>query len=186
MRNKRSFFQLFLKEKKMIGSISPSSNYLAEKMLENIDFNNCNTIVEIGPGTGVFTKKIIEKLSPHSKFIVFELNTLFFEQLQLEIKDERVFIINDSAENLSKHLTSMGFENTDYIISSLPLSNFPLRFIVKLLKQFNSILNKSGKYVQFQYSLGAKEIIERSFSKVDISFTPLNLPPAFVYTCSKK
>ena len=34
MRNKRSFFQLFLKEKKMIGSISPSSNYLAEKMLE--------------------------------------------------------------------------------------------------------------------------------------------------------
>jgi phospholipid N-methyltransferase len=186
MRNKRSFFQLFLKEKKMIGSISPSSNYLAEKMLENIDFDNCKTIVEIGPGTGVFTKKIIEKLALNSRLIVFELNTLFFEQLKTEISDSRVTIINDSAENLSKHLSNLGLETTDYIISSLPLSNFPLRFIARLLKQFNTVLTKPGKYVQFQYSLGAKGIIERTFSKVEISFTPLNLPPAFVYTCSKK
>ena len=186
MRNKRSYFKHFLKEKKMIGSISPSSTYLAEKMLENVDFENSKTIIEIGPGTGVFTKKIIEKLSPDCKFIVFELNTTFYESLHSEISDPRVILINDSAENLNKHLIKLGLTNTDFILSSLPLSNFPLRFIVRLLKQFNAALTSNGKYIQFQYSLGAKGIIERNFSNVEISFTPLNLPPAFIYTCSKK
>lgn len=186
MNNKRSFFQHFLKEKKMIGSISPSSNYLAEKMLENVAFDKCKTIVEIGPGTGVFTKKIIEKLPKDAKLIVFELSTLFFERLSLELNDPRIILLNESAENLNKHILQLGIENVDVIISSLPLSNFPLRFVVRLFKQINSILTKNGKYIQFQYSLGSKAIIERNFSTVGISFTPLNLPPAFVYTCSKK
>ena len=59
MSSKKSFIQQYWREKKMVGAISPSSPFLAEKMLEHIDFKNSTVLVEIGPGTGVFTKRII-------------------------------------------------------------------------------------------------------------------------------
>ena len=41
-----------------------------------------------------------------------------------------------------------------------------------------------GECDKFQYSLNAKDLLYKKFSSVDITFTPLNLPPAFVYHCS--
>ena len=61
MPKKRSFITQFLKESKMVGSVRPSSRFLMEKMLQNIDFENSKIIVELGPGTGVFTYEILKK-----------------------------------------------------------------------------------------------------------------------------
>lgn len=185
MSSKKSFIQQYWREKKMVGAISPSSPFLAEKMLENIDFKNSKVLVEIGPGTGVFTKRIIEKMSSDTTLLVFELNIEFYEALQLEILDPRVVFINDSAEKLEFYLTQHSFSKVNYIISSLPLSNFPQRITLKLLRTFQRALLDSGKFIQFQYSLKQKRELEHVFPKVSISFTPLNIPPAFVYTCGK-
>lgn len=185
MSSKKSFIQQYWREKKMVGAISPSSPFLAEKMLENIDFSTSKLIVEIGPGTGVFTKRILEKIDDNTKFFVFELNKVFFEALQLEIIDPRVIFINDSAEKLEFYLTHYNFTKVDYIVSSLPLSNFPQRITLKLLRTFQRALSESGKFIQFQYSLKQKRELEHVFPTVSISFTPLNIPPAFIYTCGK-
>ena len=82
MTEKKTFLKQFLKEKKMVGSIRPSSRFLTEKMLENVDFNSAKVIVELGPGTGVFTKKIIEKMAEDAVLLVFELNDNFFNLLK--------------------------------------------------------------------------------------------------------
>ena len=55
---KKSFLKSFWAEKKMVGSMTPSSRFLMDKMLKNIDFKKSKLIVELGPGTGVFTEKI--------------------------------------------------------------------------------------------------------------------------------
>ena len=68
---KKSFFQRFWREKKMVGAISPSSSFLTNKMLENIDFDSAKVFIEIGPGTGVFTKKMLSRMNPESVFLVF-------------------------------------------------------------------------------------------------------------------
>jgi phosphatidylethanolamine/phosphatidyl-N-methylethanolamine N-methyltransferase len=182
---KKSFFQRFLKEKKMVGAISPSSSFLTNKMLENIDFHSAKVFIEIGPGTGVFTKKMLSRMNPESLFLVFELNTEFHQELQTNIVDERVVLINDSAEKLEDYLVQYNIPKVDVIISSLPLSNFYQRFTLKILRTFKDCLNESGKFIQFQYSLKQKKELNHVFSNVDISFTLLNIPPAFVYTCSK-
>ena len=72
MPNKRSFLKQFWKEKKMVGAMAPSSRFLAKKMLKNIDFENARILIELGPGNGVFTEKIIEKMHPDAKLLVFE------------------------------------------------------------------------------------------------------------------
>jgi phospholipid N-methyltransferase len=185
MPSKRSFLQQFWKEKKMVGSMTPSSRFLAAKMLENVDFSASRVIIELGPGTGVFTDKIIEKLHPDARLLVFELNDLFYEALKKKISDPRVILIHDSAEKISEHLSLHGLTGADAVISSLPLANFPEELKDHILESAFNCLDTGGKYIQFQYSLLSKKNLEKVFGKVAIAFTPFNFPPAFVYTCQR-
>ena len=59
MANIKSFTQEFIQDKKMIGSIMPSWRFLVKKIVRKINFSKDKVIVELGPGTGVFTYKII-------------------------------------------------------------------------------------------------------------------------------
>ena len=160
MSDKRSFIRNFWKERKMVGAMAPSSKYLAKKMLKRIDFSTAKVIVELGPGTGVFTRKILQNLSPDGILLVFELNDSFMQMLRKEFKDPRV-------------------------ISSLPLANFPSELKHRILTESHRVMHPNSLYVQFQYSLNAKKNIKQFYKHVDIAFTPANFPPAFVYYCKK-
>lgn len=185
MAKKTAFLKQFWQEKKMVGAMSPSSRYLAHKMLKNIDFKKAKVLVELGPGTGVFTKKILAAMNPDAKLLVFELNDNFYNNLKEEISDERMTLIHDSAEFIQKYLKESELLYTDYVISSLPLANFPNKVKSNILNASYDSLKNQGKYIQFQYSLNARKFLEERFESVHIAFTPLNFPPAFVYTCIK-
>jgi len=185
MAKKTAFLKQFWQEKKMVGAMSPSSKYLAHKMLRNIDFKKAKVIVELGPGTGVFTKKILELMEPDAKLLVFELNDTFYEHLKEEITDQRMILIHDSAEFIQKYLNEAGFIHVDYIVSSLPLAVFPSKLKTNIINESYETLKNQGKYIQFQYSLNSKRLLEERFDAVHLAFTPLNFPPAFVYTCIK-
>ena len=101
----------------------PSWRFLVKKIVRKINFSKDKVIVELGPGTGVFTYKIIEKLEKDTIFLVFELNETFYKNLKEKISDKIVILINDSAENITKHLIKLGLKDIDVIISSLPLTN---------------------------------------------------------------
>lgn len=181
--SKKSFVANFWREKKMVGAMAPSSPFLAKKMLESLDFKNAKVIVELGPGTGVFTKRIIEKMRKDAILLVFELNDNFMNMLKTQIKDKRVHLIHDSAEKISEYLAKHGVEKADAIVSSLPLANFPAELKERILNESHTAMHKDSIYVQFQYSLNAKKTIKSIFKSVRITFTPVNIPPAFVYTC---
>lgn len=185
MSDKRSFIRNFWKERKMVGAMAPSSKYLAKKMLEKIDFSTAKVIVELGPGTGVFTRKMLQKLSPDGILLVFELNDSFMNMLRKEFKDPRVILIHDSAEKIGEYLQKHGLTHADAVVSSLPLANFPAELKNGILKESHRAMHANSLYVQFQYSLNAKKNIKQFFKHVEIAFTPANFPPAFIYYCKK-
>jgi phospholipid N-methyltransferase len=96
-----------------------------------------------------------------------------------------LIVINDSAEKIQDYLQQYHFASADYIISSLPFAMIPDAVVHNILTNSDNALSENGKYIQFQYSLNAKKKLESYFSKVNINFTFLNLPPAFIYICSK-
>ena len=57
---KGNFLLQYITHPRTVGAIIPSSKNLSRKMIANIDFNKCKCIVELGPGTGVFTERILE------------------------------------------------------------------------------------------------------------------------------
>jgi phospholipid N-methyltransferase len=183
--SKRSFLKEFIRENKTVGALTPSSRYLASKMLDSIDYSRINVIVELGPGTGVFTRRIAKNLPENVFLLVFELNEEFYHQLKEEFNQPNVMIIHDSAEQILKYLKEFNFKKADIVISSLPLANFDDDLRSILLNKVHESLNEEGKFIQFQYSLQSKKTLMSLFHEVKISFTALNIPPAFVYTCLK-
>ena len=62
MSTKFNFFKEAVKNYKTSGTIIPSSRYLANKMLNEIDFTTAEVIVELGPGNGAITHHILNKI----------------------------------------------------------------------------------------------------------------------------
>jgi len=183
---KRKFIKQFLKHNTMIGSVTPSSRFLCEKMVENIDFASAKVLVELGPGTGVFTHVIRERMRDDATLLVFELNDLFYHELKTQIQDPRVNVIHDSAEFLQKYLDEMGNGlQADVVISSLPLMVFPASLRNRIVDASYHGLKENGRFIQFQYSLQAKKMLKSLYPTVAVTFTAKNVPPAFVYTCTK-
>jgi len=161
----------------------PSSRFLVAKMLKQIPINDAKVIVELGPGTGVFTEKIIQEMGADTQLIVIELNDHFFKTLSLKIKHPNVHLKHDSAEQIHQILNDLQLQKADIIISSLPLAMFPTDLRLSILNAIRANLQPIGYFVQFQYSLQAYRLLKKSFKKVQLDFTPLNFPPAFIYTC---
>ncbi|MBM3418238.1 MAG: hypothetical protein FJY17_04870 [Bacteroidetes bacterium] len=182
--NKRKFLQRFLKERKTVGAMAPSSNFLAKKMLSRVDFNKVRLIVELGPGTGVFTEEIIAKMNEETRLLVIELDDVFYELLVEKIEYPNVEIVKASATELLNLLTERNIESVDLIISSLPLANLSSSLKSVILKSCKQSLTKNdGQFVQFQYTLRSHRLLKRIFPNVVVDFTLLNVPPAFVYSC---
>ncbi|MGA8943791.1 MAG: phospholipid methyltransferase, partial [Thermoactinomyces sp.] len=66
------FFSKFVQSPRQVGSIAPSSKFLAKKMLAPIDWKHASVIAELGAGTGALTKYIHLFKHPDCKLFVFE------------------------------------------------------------------------------------------------------------------
>lgn len=184
MGTKTKFLRQFFKDRQMVGAVAPSTKFLAEKMLENVDFKSAKLIIELGPGNGIFTDILLNRMAPDAKLYIFELNNVFYKELSERLSDPRATLIHDSAEFIQKYVEETG--TADAVISSLPLMVFPEELRSNVVNSAYEALSDDGKYIQFQYSLQSKKYLEGIFKKVNIRFTIRNFPPAFVYTCHKR
>ena len=182
--SKKEFFSEFLKQGINIGSVTPSSKFLVKKMVDPIDFTKVKCIVEFGPGTGTITQELLNKMPEDSVLLVFEINKEFCEKLKKDIPDPRMRIITDSAENLEDYLSKNNITNVDYIVSSLPFTVIPNGVVRNILDVVKKVLSPAGAFIQYQYSLNVYRRLRTTFKNVDLKFTPMNFPPAFVFTCS--
>ncbi len=182
--SRKKFFKEFMKPvKNNIGAVAPSSKHLVKKMIDPIDFSKVKCIVEFGPGTGNITHELLNRMPADAVLIVFEINKEFCDRLE-EIHDSRIRIISDSAENLEEYLMKNNIEKVDYIVSSLPFSIIPNSIVRSILSTVKRTLLPKGAFIQYQYSLNAYFKLKNTFKKVDLDFTPINLPPAFIFTCT--
>ena len=179
--SKKLFFSQFIKDFKNTGSVTPSSRFLVRKMISPINFSSAKVIVELGPGEGCITKKLLAKLKPSQKLYTFEVNS-HFNKILNKLPYQNLNTLDRSALDIDQIEYD---EEVDYVISSLPLALFSKKDKLLLFEKVQKLLKPGGAYVQFQYSLANDKIISDSFANVKRSYTPFNFPPAFVYTCRK-
>ncbi|WP_297438051.1 class I SAM-dependent methyltransferase [uncultured Clostridium sp.] len=180
------FLLEYIKNPRKVGAVAPSSRYLASKMLGEIDFENARCIVEYGPGTGAFTEQLLARASENTKIILIEVNEDFYRRLnKLYGHKKNVAVLNESAENIDEILVRYNITNVDYIISGLPFASLPREVSDKILTKTAEILDKSGQFITFQYSLAKKRLFDEFFGSINTDKTYRNIPPAYVLRCKK-
>lgn len=178
------FLLEYIKNPSTIGAVAPSSKYLAEGMMESIDFSTARCIVEYGPGTGVFTEKILARAKEETQVILIELNVEFYNELKKKYGyKNNVIIINESAENIDKILKHHEILKIDYVISGLPFASLPKNTSETILNKTSRLLKEDGDFITFQYSLFKKKFIENFFAGIRTKFIMRNFPPAYVLDC---
>ncbi len=182
VKKKVEFLSEFLKKGRKVGSVTPSSRFLVKKMVDPIDWEHSNCIIELGPGNGVITREILKKMRKDGKLLAFEINESFCEDLRA-IGDERLIVINDSAEKLAEYLEKYQIAKADHVVSSLPFAIIPRETEYSIMRAIAKVLSRKGVYTQFQYSLASYRKLKGIFKSVKLNFTPYNIPPAFVFTC---
>ena len=169
---------------KTSGTITPSSKVLIKTLLAPIDFTSARCIIALGPGTGCVTRSILERMHTDCVLICFEVNSDFIGQLEA-LQDPRLRVVNACASSIRTILDDLDIEEVDHIVSSLPLALIDNEVVKRILKSARSNLREGGRFLQFQYSLSNYAELKPIFKKVKLDFTFRNMPPAFVYECTK-
>jgi phospholipid N-methyltransferase len=168
----------------MLGSVVPSSSFLVNDMMRQVDWNRARVLVEYGPGVGTFTREILKRMRPDAVLVAIELNSEFVEYLRDRVHDPRFRVVHGSAARVRGVLAEQGLAPADYIISSLPYRNMPDSLRREILEESRLALRPEGSLVLYQYTRTLLPYLESSFSSVTLNFQLFNILPALIFHCT--
>jgi phospholipid N-methyltransferase len=177
------FARNFFRHPRMLGSIVPSSRFLIKELLQPIDWNQARVIVEYGPGVGVITEEILRRMRSDAILIAIEMNPDFVTHLRSTLPDERLQVVEGSAELVGEVLERFGRGKANYIISGIPFSTIPAAVRERILRNTSEALAPGGAFLVFQFSTRVLEDLQRVFHYVRRKFEPLNVLPAHLFFC---
>jgi len=177
----------FVRHPGTVGTVAPSSAYLAREMVQAIDPNRSHTVVELGPGTGAFTEEILARLSENDRFLAIELEPDFVRQLRARFPSTSIACA--SAADLAVLAERYGLRPIDHIVSGLPFATLPANVTRQILDAIPNVLRPGGTFTTFQYVHAyalpraialRRELGARMGGPPTRTIVVRNLPPAFV------
>ena len=110
-------------------------------------------ILEVGPGTGAVTRRIIARMGKADLLDLVELNETFVKQLNHRFEHEPAFqAVADRARVLHCPVEELPHDRTyNVIVSGLPLNNFSAALVEQILATLVGLLSPGGTLSFFEY-----------------------------------
>ena len=180
LRERARFLRSFVDGPRRVGAILPTSRRTVRTTLDMAPVGQARCVVELGAGTGPYTRELVRRLRPDARLLAFELDPVLAANLADEITDPRVDVIADSATNLHAHLNG---RRPEVIVSGLPFTSLPGPVRRELLDAVGRALADDGVALVLQYSPLIQRELERRFGSVSRRLSVLNVPPAVLFAC---
>lgn len=171
------FFKGWMDKPKAVGSIFPTSSVTARRMASVIDVGSGLPVLELGPGTGVITRAILERgVEPHRLYCV-EHSKNFVRDLRREFPG--VNLIQGDAFGLHVALGERAGLTFDCVVSAVPLLNFSTERRVAFVNDVLSRIPSGRPVIQITYGPMSPVPVGRGDYVVEhFDFVIRNLPPA--------
>ena len=184
-----SFLSTAVRDKN-VGAIVPTSFLSVRKTCQPVECDRPVVVVEYGPGTGVFTRYLLNRLHPDSTVLAVELNSLFASRLQRfnrkrQRKAPRLLVEKEDARNVLALLDKHGFAKADYVISGIPFSFLDEASKDEIIARTYESLVPGGLFLVYQYSFHVRKYLQRTFDDVKLRRSLINLPPLCVMEAQK-
>lgn len=158
-------------------AFAPSSAGAAKLMTQGLQ-NVAGPIVEIGPGTGSFTREILKHGIAPERLTCLEMNQTFCQTLRRKFPGVTVY------HRPAQDIADIGLSNIGAVISGVPVLARP-NLQRKLIGRAFDVMAASGKFVQITYAPYApisKQMSAELRLRVSKRGTVWgNLPPAHVF-----
>lgn len=174
-----TYLKSFIKDRD-VASVTPSSKFCVRKLNAHIDFTSVKTLIEYGPGTGIFTKSLLEHLPEDGKLYAFETNALFIEKLE-HIDDPRLTVFHHSVEEMLTLLPEDVIGTADHVISGIPFSFFDWELKISIMEKTRSVLKNGGSFLAYQTPGHMEEPLMHVFGNVEKDLCWRNIPPYYIY-----
>jgi phospholipid N-methyltransferase len=136
------------------GALLPSSPFLCRAMTVQLRRPRSSArILEVGPGTGAITAAVLRRLHPDDQLDVVEINPRFVDLLHRRLTtDERFRRHQQQIRIIHAPVQSVaGDGKYDFILSSLPLNNFPATMVRDVFRVFERLLAPGGTLSFYEY-----------------------------------
>lgn len=178
------FFRAWSRKPLRVASVVPSGRSLGRLITQELD-GDCGIVIELGPGTGVFTRAIIARGVAEQNLVLVEMGREFASMLSRRFPRATV-LEADAAE-----LGSFGIRGpVGAVVSGLPLLSMPTNQVEAIMSGAFRHLVPGGSFYQFTYRLrcpiSPKILRLLGLEAKLIGRVLLNFPPASVYRISRK
>lgn len=176
-----SDFALFLSQMMRhpgeVRALAPSSNAVARRMTEGLEHIQ-GPIVEIGPGTGSFTRAILARGVTPERLTLMEMNPVFCDMLRQKFPG--VTVLNRPAQEIDQ----IGLTGIGAVISGVPVLARP-QLQREVVGHALRVMAPDGEFVQITYTPGVL-ISDQMQAELGVSVEKratvwANLPPARVF-----
>jgi phosphatidylethanolamine/phosphatidyl-N-methylethanolamine N-methyltransferase len=171
------FFKGWIDKPKAVGAILPTSSVTARRMASVIEPGSGKPVLELGPGTGVITRAILERGVTPGKLFSVEFSADFVRHLKSEFPD--VNVLHGDAFDLDEALGSNRELIFDSVISAVPLLSFSAEKRVEIIEDLLSRVPHGRPVVQITYGPLSPVPAGRGDYVVEhFDFVIRNIPPA--------
>lgn len=181
-----TFIRSWVVAPKRVSAILPSSAALAELITSEIDPDSA-PVLELGPGTGVFTRALLERGLDQRDLTLVETGSHFARLLARRYPDVRVLEMD--ATRLGRE-SLYGPGELATAISGLPLLSMSSRQIMGILSGVFGYLRDDGAFYQFTYGprcpVPRSILIRHGLCATRIGAVVRNVPPSSVYRIQKR
>ncbi len=181
-----TFLRSWAAEPLRVGAIAPSGSALADLITRDIG-PQTGPVIELGPGTGVFTARLLARGVTETQLTLVEYGSDFARLLQLRFPEARVMWMD------AARLKTLAFEASHppgAVVSGLPLLSLSVRKVISILDGAFHHLGPGGAFYQFTYGPRCpvpRPILDRLGLKASmVGRTLLNAPPAAVYRITRR
>ena len=178
------FFKGWKQNMKAVGAIIPTSGITARRMASVVNPHSGLPVLELGPGTGVITKAILDKGVKPRDLVSVEFSTDFYNHLLGRFPG--VNFINGDAFDLDATLGEKKDQLFDCVISAVPLLNFPMYRRVALIEDLLKRVAPGRPVIQISYGpLSPVVALPDRYQISHYDFVVRNIPPAQLWTYRK-
>lgn len=177
------FFKGWIDGPKRVGAILPTSGITARRMASVITPKSGLPVLELGPGTGIITKAILQRGISPENLVSIEFSTDFFQHLTRNFPG--VHFINGDAFDLQNTLGSFKDVQFDAVISAIPLLSFPMERRIALLEDLLDRMPQGRPMMQITYGPVSPIVARPDRYRIKhFDFVVRNIPPAqlWIYT----
>ncbi|CAM0555517.1 hypothetical protein EHLJMEHL_00675 [Vreelandella titanicae] len=175
------FFKAWLFNPLSIGALMPSGRALANLITSEIS-TDTGLIIELGPGTGVFTHALIERGIDQKNIALIENDAAFVTKLQHRFGHAHTFCIDASRLHEVEFFDGA---HAGAVVSGLPMLSMSPRKMIAILDGAFAKMRPEGSFYQFTYGPRCpipRTLLDRlGLKAMRVGRILVNVPPATVY-----